>query len=249
MYRRTPQASAARRRLPPPSILSLRSVARAAAMSAGFLGKKVSWSMTASAPDLRTASSTAAASSASTSATSAPSSFRPCVLALRRVIPVTAWPWRTNSVTSGRPIAPVAPATKTFMVVLLWGSLVAGLPRSRSSANARPRRSVFCALKGHDRKALGALSTPGRRSQGGSCTPTGYDRQPRGRALSPPAGDRTSPLEHAAPHEACDRTPLGYKTLPGSSNPGCSAHPGLCDRALSGHKTPVVVAAHLRCAA
>ena len=38
-------------------------------------------------------------------------------LALERVIPVTAWPWRTNSATSGRPIAPVAPATKTFMVV------------------------------------------------------------------------------------------------------------------------------------
>src|SRR5262245_2574899 len=88
-------------------------------MSAGLLGKEVSWSMTASAPDLRIASSTAAASSASTSATSAPSSFRPCVLALERVIPVTAWPWRTSSATSGRPMAPVAPATKTFMVVLL----------------------------------------------------------------------------------------------------------------------------------
>src|SRR5262245_19041928 len=118
MYRRTPQDSAARRRLPPPSILSLRSVARAAAMSAGLLGREVSWSMTASAPDLQTASSTAAASSASTSATSAPSSLRPRAPASTRVIPVTAWPCLTSSAISGRPIAPVAPATKTFMVDL-----------------------------------------------------------------------------------------------------------------------------------
>src|SRR5262249_49423879 len=89
------------------------------AMSAGLLGKEVSWSMTASAPDLRTASSTAAASSASTSATPAPSSFMPFVLASERVIPVTAWPRRTSSAISGRPIAPVAPATNTLMVVLL----------------------------------------------------------------------------------------------------------------------------------
>src|SRR3954454_18370998 len=88
-------------------------------MSAGLFGREVSWAMTASAPDLPAASSTAAPYSESTNATSAPSSFRPCALALRRAIPVTAWPWRTSSATSGRPIAPVAPATKTLMVVPL----------------------------------------------------------------------------------------------------------------------------------
>ena len=94
-----------------------------------------------------------------------------------------------------------------------------------------------CALKGQDHKARGALSTPGRRSQGGFCTPTGYDRQPRIRALSPSAGDRTSLLDHAAPHEACDRTPLGYKTLPGSFDPGCSAHPGFAILPFQGTNT------------
>src|SRR5262249_20317883 len=115
---RTPQASAARRRLSPPSILSLRWVARAAAMSAGLLGKKVSSPMTTSAPDLRTPSSTAAASSAAPRATFASSAFMRFVLGSERAIPVTAWPWRTSSAISGRPIAPVAPATKTFMVGL-----------------------------------------------------------------------------------------------------------------------------------
>src|SRR5262249_530064 len=93
MYRWTPQASAARRRLPPPSILSLPSVVCPPPISPGLLGNEVSSSMTASAPDLRIAVSPAAASSASTSATSAPSSCRPCVLALELVIPVTTWPW------------------------------------------------------------------------------------------------------------------------------------------------------------
>jgi hypothetical protein len=93
-----------------------------------------------------------------------------------------------------------------------------------------------CALKGQDRKARGALSTPGRRSQGGSCTPTGYDRRRREARRGQGAKCGHRPTAKALGYEAGDRTPLGYKTLPGSSDPGCSAHPGLCDLALSGHK-------------
>ena len=34
-------------------------------------------------------------------------------------MPVTVWPWRSSSVINGWPIAPLAPATNTFMAILL----------------------------------------------------------------------------------------------------------------------------------
>ena len=114
--------------------------------------------------------------------------------------------------------------------------------RGRASDVAQQRECTamaigVCALKGQDRKARGALSTPGRRSQVGSCTPTGYDRQPRGRALSPSAGDRTSLLDHAAPREACDRTPLGYKTYLAPSTRGAQRTPGFAILPFQGTNT------------
>src|SRR5262245_55681493 len=129
-YRRTPHARAARCRLPPPSSRSFRSPGAAWAISDGLLGSAVSSSITTSALDPRRASSSPPASNALTLATAAPRSARALAPASDRVMPVTVCPRRTSSAMSGRPIAPLAPATKTFMVMLQfwWGVL---LPRRR----------------------------------------------------------------------------------------------------------------------
>src|SRR3954462_10680105 len=85
--------------------------------------------MTTSARASRTARSTAGASNALTRATAAPRSVRARAPAWERVMPFTVCPRRTSSAMSGRPIAPLAPATKTFMVILprRWGGLLLGV--------------------------------------------------------------------------------------------------------------------------
>src|SRR5436309_10949490 len=115
MYRRTPHRRAAASRFPPPSSRSRRSPSAAAAMSAGLLGSAVSSSITTSAFDSRTARSSPGASNALTRATAAPRLANAVAPATDRVMPVTACPRRISSATSGRPIAPLAPATNTFM--------------------------------------------------------------------------------------------------------------------------------------
>src|SRR6185312_15721261 len=87
----------------------------AAAMSAGLFGSAVSSSTTTSAFDTRKACSSPGTSNAPTRATAAPRSARAVAPASDRVMPVTACPRRTSSATSGRPIAPLALATNTFM--------------------------------------------------------------------------------------------------------------------------------------
>src|SRR5689334_7583483 len=84
-------------------------------MSAGLFGSAVNSSTTTSAFDPRRACSSPGASKALTRATAAPRSARAVAPASDRVIPVTACRRRTSSATSGRPIAPLAPATNTFM--------------------------------------------------------------------------------------------------------------------------------------
>src|SRR5262245_63072152 len=115
MHRRTPHRRAAASRLPPPSSRSRLSPAAAAAMSAGLFGSAVNSSITTSAFDSHRACSSPGASYAPTRATAAPRSARAVAPASDRVMPVTACPLRTSSATSGRPIAPLAPATNTFM--------------------------------------------------------------------------------------------------------------------------------------
>ena len=73
-----------------------------------------SWTTT-SGSARATASATAAALSASATTGSAPAARRAASLPGVRVIAVTEWPASTSPATSGRPIAPLAPATKTLM--------------------------------------------------------------------------------------------------------------------------------------
>src|SRR3954453_11442251 len=124
MYRRAPQAIAARWRLPPPSSLNFRSPGAASDIRDGSAGSAVSSSMTTSARASFNARPTAAASRALTRATVAPRSARTLAPASDRVMPVTLCPRRTSSATSGRPMAPLAPATKTFMAVTPWSVLL-----------------------------------------------------------------------------------------------------------------------------
>jgi hypothetical protein len=56
-------------------------------------------------------------------------------------------------------------------------------------------------------------------------------------ASAPRNRDHRSPVGHFTRHEAGDRTPLGYKNaLLTTLTRGALRDPGLCDRALSGHK-------------
>src|SRR5262245_43035909 len=93
-------------------------------MSAGLFGRAVNSSITTSAFDSRRACSTAGASNALTRATAAPRAARALAPASDRVMPVTACPRRTSSATSGRPIAPLAPATNTFMAASVGTGLL-----------------------------------------------------------------------------------------------------------------------------
>ena len=90
---------------------------RAKCRMSGACGIAVSWCTITSGSASATASATASASSASATAGVAPSSSSSRRLDSLRVMPVTAWPRATSRGTSWRPSAPVAPATKIFMVV------------------------------------------------------------------------------------------------------------------------------------
>ena len=104
-------------------------------MSAGLFGSAVSSSITTSAFDSRRACSSPGASNALTRATAAPRSARAAAPASDRVMPVTACPRRTSSATSGRPIAPLAPATKTFIAASSGAGLLLRLGMTISFAS------------------------------------------------------------------------------------------------------------------
>ena len=95
-------------------------------------GIAVSWWMTTSGRDSRTAAVTAGASRASASTGSAPSARSSSTLAGDLVMPVTWWPSASSSGRSLRPITPLAPARKTLM---------RGGDRARSPASRRVRRA------------------------------------------------------------------------------------------------------------
>ena len=112
-------------------------------MSAGLLGSAVSSSITTSAFDSRRARSSPGASNALTRATAAPRSARAVAPASDRVMPVTACPRRISSATSGRPIAPLAPATNTFMAALQGRAyFFTGMTRSFASRGCRTHASI-----------------------------------------------------------------------------------------------------------
>ena len=97
----TPHATAARCKLPPPSMRSFLSPAAYAGSSDGVFGIEVSSSITASAFEARSAASTALLSSASAIATSAPNARSLFAPRSECVIPVTVCPLRISSAING----------------------------------------------------------------------------------------------------------------------------------------------------
>src|SRR5215470_4173355 len=117
MYRFTPVSIAARCRLPPPSSRIRRSRGAAVRISSGVyrFGSDVSSSMIASGRILAVSALTASASSAFTTTPSAPFSRSIFIPASLLVIPITSCLAATSAATSGLPMAPLAPATSTFI--------------------------------------------------------------------------------------------------------------------------------------
>ena len=81
----------------------------------GAWGRSVSWLTTASGCASSTARAIAAASRTSTSTGSAPARASAPARSDERVVPVTVCPAAISAGTSRRPIAPDAPARKTWM--------------------------------------------------------------------------------------------------------------------------------------
>jgi hypothetical protein len=78
-------------------------------------GREVSsWTITSGCASA-TAARSAPVSKTSTTAARAPAARTASALASDLVMPVTSWPAATSFGTSGRPIAPLAPATNTLM--------------------------------------------------------------------------------------------------------------------------------------
>jgi len=100
---------------------------------AGRAGIEVSSWITTSRAALSIASMTAAGSSASATTGFAPMARRMPTLFGVRVMPVTACPALSSTGTSLRPIAPVAPATKTLICNLLADSFRFHSPAQTSS--------------------------------------------------------------------------------------------------------------------
>src|SRR5215204_3679055 len=78
-----------------------------------------------------TARCTASASKASATTACAPSDSIIAILDCDRVVPVAAWPASRNSLSSGRPITPLAPETKTFIVEIPFRSRHRGVHLGR----------------------------------------------------------------------------------------------------------------------
>src|SRR4051794_25173225 len=104
----------------------------------------VAWRTITSGPAAATTSATASGSSASITTGMAPRSRSFRNFAFERVVPVTWWPAATSRGTSWVPSAPVAPATRTFIVVSFGG----GSQRRRDSAAGcdSPQSSEPCPL-------------------------------------------------------------------------------------------------------
>ena len=79
-------------------------------------GSAVNWWMTCVGRAASTAAMSASRSNASATATEAPSFRRSSLLLVERVNAVTGCPAATRARTSGIPMAPEPPATKTFMM-------------------------------------------------------------------------------------------------------------------------------------
>ena len=78
-------------------------------------GRAVSWCTTTSGAASTIAARSASASKTSTTAARAPAARTASALSSERVMPVTSWPAAISFGTSGRPIAPLAPAMKTLI--------------------------------------------------------------------------------------------------------------------------------------
>src|SRR5262249_7277434 len=119
MKRRTPAARAPSSRWSVPSVRSrlVSADSRSNRLGLRMQLSAVTWGITASGPAPATAARTAARSRASAVTGCAPTALSHDALPASRVIAATSYPPATSRGTSRRPIAPLPPATNTFITV------------------------------------------------------------------------------------------------------------------------------------
>src|SRR5262249_15284124 len=146
--------------------------------------------------------------------TAAPRSARALAPASDRVMPVTLCPRRTSSATRGRPIAPLAPATKTFMVILpRWRPVLLPRPLAVELFSSKDDASGGLVTEGPLHRHLPGDTGGGRNSYSGNSVhrSRGVDAERmRGRArhrirTTRPAWARQTPRRAIARHPCSTR--------------------------------------------